>query len=64
MAGMEKLTANYQQMENSERFMLGTKKELESYLETKNITEKPTSEMNEDDRAEMKKFMEKLNNNG
>jgi hypothetical protein len=57
---MEKLTSNYQQMENSERFMMGTKSELESYLETKNITEKPTAEMNEDDKAELQKFMKKL----
>ena len=64
MAGMEKLTSNYQQMQNSERFILGTKKELESYLATKNITEKPTAEMNEEDKAELKKFMDKLNNNG
>lgn len=62
MAGMEKLTSNYQQMENSERFMMGTKNELESYLETKSITEKPTSEMNEEDKAELQKFMDKLNN--
>lgn len=61
MAGMEKLTSNYQQMENSERFMMGTKSELESYLDTKNITEKPTAEMNEDDKAEFHKFMDKLN---
>lgn len=63
MAGIEKLTSNYQQMENSERFMMGTKSELESYLETKNITEKPTAEMNEEDKAELQKFMNKLDNN-
>lgn len=62
MAGMEKLTSNYQQMQNSERFILGTKKELESYLSTKEITEKPTDEMNDDDKAELEKFMSKLNN--
>ena len=60
MAGMEKLTSNYQQMQNSEKFMIGTKDALESYLETKGITEKPTAEMNEDDKAELQKFMKKL----
>lgn len=62
MAGMEKLTSNYQQMENSERFMMGTKSELESYLETKNITEKPTAKMSEEDKEELQKFMNKLDN--
>lgn len=60
MAGMEKLTSNYQQMENSEKFMMGTKSELESYLATKEITEKPTAEMNEDDKMELQKIMKKL----
>ena len=63
MAVMEKSTSNYQQMENSERFILGTKGGLESYLQTKNITEKPTAEMNEDNRAELEKFMNKMKNN-
>lgn len=62
MAGMEKLTSNYQQKENSEKFIMGTKKELESYLETHNITEKPTDEMNEEDKAQWQEFINKLNN--
>lgn len=57
MAGMEKLTSNYQQMENSEKFMMGSKQELESYLETKSITEKPTDEMNQEDRAALQRIM-------
>ncbi|WET00961.1 DUF4238 domain-containing protein [Flavobacterium sp. YJ01] len=62
MGGIEKLTSNYQQMKNSERFMLGTKKELESYISTKEITEKPTDEMNEEDREEFRRFIQKLDN--
>ena len=59
MARMEKMTSNYQQKENSERFMMGSKSELESYLETKRITEKPTAEMNEEDKEELQKIMGK-----
>ncbi|MCC9063720.1 DUF4238 domain-containing protein [Flavobacterium piscisymbiosum] len=60
MAAMEKLTSNYQQMENSEKFMMGTRDELESYLDTKDITEKPTAEMSEEDRAALQKFIGKF----
>lgn len=41
---IEKLTSNYSQMQNSERFMFGSKSALESYLETKQESERPLEE--------------------
>lgn len=41
---IEKLTANYSQMQNSERFMFGSKSALESYLTTKQESERPLEE--------------------
>ena len=38
---IEKLTSNYSQMQNSERFMFGSQKGLESYLDTKQESERP-----------------------
>lgn len=38
---IEKLTSNYSQMKNSERFIFGSKKALESYLITKQESERP-----------------------
>lgn len=38
---IEKLTANYLQMQNSERFIFGSKSALESYLATKQESERP-----------------------
>jgi hypothetical protein len=46
----EKITSNYQQWQNSERFILGTNSGLKSYLSTKTETERPLSE------DELKKF--------
>ncbi|MGB3345414.1 MAG: DUF4238 domain-containing protein [Aequorivita sp.] len=43
-AEIEKLTANYSQMQNSEKFMFGSKKALESYLITKQESERPLEE--------------------
>ena len=44
MGYCEKLTSNYSQTQNSERFIYGTKSSLESYLRTKEATEKPITE--------------------
>ncbi|CAL2104168.1 conserved protein of unknown function [Tenacibaculum sp. 190130A14a] len=41
---IEKLTANYSQMQNSEKFMFGSKSALESYLTTKQESERPLEE--------------------
>jgi hypothetical protein len=41
---IEKLTSNYSQMQNSERFMFGSKPALESYLDTKQESERPLEE--------------------
>jgi hypothetical protein len=38
---IEKLTTNYSQMQNSEKFILGSKSALESYLSTKQESERP-----------------------
>jgi hypothetical protein len=38
---IQKLTSNYSQMQNSERFMFGSKGALESYLLTKQESERP-----------------------
>jgi len=43
-AEIEKLTANYSQMQNSERYIFGSKKALESYLITKQESERPLEE--------------------
>lgn len=43
-AVIEKLTANYEQMQNSEKFMFGSKEALESYLITKQESERPLDE--------------------
>jgi Protein of unknown function (DUF4238) len=43
-AEVEKLTANYSQMQNSEKFMFGSKNALESYLVTKQESERPLEE--------------------
>lgn len=39
-----RITSNYQQMANSERFVFGSKSSLELYLKTKSLTEKPLTE--------------------
>jgi hypothetical protein len=44
MSFTKKLTANYAQFLNSERFILGTKSGLASYISTKEKTERPISE--------------------
>lgn len=44
MCFTEKLTSNFQQFENSERFMLGSDSSLKGYLATKEISERPISE--------------------
>ncbi|MFW5871614.1 MAG: DUF4238 domain-containing protein [bacterium] len=44
MCYSEKLTSNYEQSRNAERFMLGNESALLSYLETKEETEKPLPE--------------------
>jgi hypothetical protein len=41
---MQKLTANYQQMETAERFIFGTRTGLEGYLRTKEVSERPLIE--------------------
>lgn len=41
---IEKLTTNYSQMKNSEKFIFGSKKALESYLTTKQESERPINE--------------------
>ncbi|MCD8413724.1 DUF4238 domain-containing protein [Tenacibaculum finnmarkense] len=41
---IEKLTSNYSQMQNSERFMFGSQSALESYLDTKQESERPLEE--------------------
>lgn len=43
-AEVEKLTANYSQMQNSELFMFGSRNALESYLATKQESERPLEE--------------------
>jgi hypothetical protein len=45
----EKLTSNYEQSRNAERFMLGAEAALKSYLSTKNISESPLT-LNENDK--------------
>jgi len=44
MCYSEKLTSNYEQSTNAERFMLGKESALLSYLQTKEETEKPLPE--------------------
>lgn len=44
LSGFEKLTSNYSQMQNSERFMFGSKSALESYLATKQESERPLNQ--------------------
>lgn len=39
-----RITSNFQQMANSERFVFGSKSSLELYLKTKSLTEKPLTE--------------------
>jgi hypothetical protein len=41
MCFTEKLTSNYEQFRNSERFILGSDSSLNGYLATKEISEKP-----------------------
>lgn len=53
MCNMEKLVANFELMNLSERFMFGSKSALSSYLKTKEISEKPLSDKQN---AEMNTF--------
>lgn len=41
---IERLVANYDQLNSSERFILGTKTGLEKYLETKELSERPMTD--------------------
>jgi len=43
MCFSEKLTSNYEQLKNSERFILGSDSSLKGYLATKEISERPLS---------------------
>lgn len=58
--GIEKLTSNFKQKEGSQKFILGTNSSLESYLQTKEITEMPVAEMTEQNRAEWNDFVNQL----
>lgn len=56
---MNKLVGNYQQMNNSEKFLLGTKTALKSYLKTKKETEGPIN--TEDEKLEsMADFLKRI----
>jgi hypothetical protein len=41
---MEKLTSNFEQSKNAERFMLGKESALQSYLQTKDVSERPLTD--------------------
>ena len=49
----EKLTSNYEQFRNSERFLLGSDSSLKGYLATKEISERP---LTEEENLKMKSF--------
>ena len=49
----EKLTSNYEQFRNSERFLLGSNSSLKGYLATKEISERP---LTEEENLKMKSF--------
>ncbi len=53
MCFTEKLTSNYEQFRNSERFILGTDISLKGYLATKEISERP---LTEEENIKMKSF--------
>jgi hypothetical protein len=44
MCFMEKLTSNFEQSKNAERFMLGKESALQSYLQTKDVSERPLTD--------------------
>ena len=53
MCFTEKLTSNYEQFRNSERFLLGSDSSLKGYLATKEISERP---LTEEENLKMKSF--------
>jgi len=53
MCFTEKLTSNYEQFRNSERFILGSDSSLKGYLTTKEISERP---LTEEENLKMKSF--------
>jgi hypothetical protein len=55
MCFIEKLTSNYEQFRNSERFILGSDSSLKGYLATKEISERP---LTEEEKLKMKSFVD------
>jgi hypothetical protein len=53
MCFTEKLTSNYEQFRNTERFLLGSESSLKGYLATKEISERP---LTEEENLKMKSF--------
>lgn len=57
MCNMEKLVANFELMNLSERFLFGTKTALSSYLKTKELSERP---MDQNEHSDMKTFQDMI----
>lgn len=59
MCMMEKLTSNFEQFRHSERFILGSDSSLKGYLKTKEISERPLSD---EENQKIKSFADLLQN--
>ncbi len=59
MCSIEKLTSNFEQFQNAERFLLGSNSSLKGYLKTKEASEKPLSD---EENSKIKSFSDLLQN--
>lgn len=59
VSSMERLTYNYRQSTDSEKFIFGSKSSLTSYLATKELSEKPMSKKDFEKTKDIKYLMEK-----